>query len=430
MLLRKDLKKAPNLPGIYFFKNKAGKILYIGKALNLRLRLLSYIDTKTLSAAKQRMIAEAAKVEWKECESEIEALIEEAVAIKRFRPKYNIVFRDDKQYLFVGFTREKFPKIFITHQTQKLRTENYKLKTDYIGPFTEALSLRLVLKSLQKIFPYCTCRERHKRPCQRYEIGRCLGICCADEKFFADANEHQNNYKKNIRAIKTVLKGKRPKVLKNLEKEMHGFSRERNFEEARKIRDQIFALENIFKHAPVIRRELDPERQKALVLAKELLGLADIPRRIEGYDISNLQGKNAVGSMVVFYEGAPKKEDYRLFKIRYKKTPDDIAMLQEVLLRRLRHDEWPLPDLFLIDGGLGQLNAAKQVLDLYQLTIPVVALAKREEELWVSSKKKFQLKRLSPAVLYLFQNIRNEAHRFAINFHRKHRSKTLLDPEL
>src|SRR3989338_9219206 len=134
--------------------------------------------------------------------------------------------------------------------------------------------------------------------------------------------------------------------------------------------------------------------------------------------------------MVVFYEGAPKKEDYRLFKIRYKNPPaggaNDTAMLQEVLLRRLKHDEWPLPDLFLIDGGLGQLNVAKKVLELYKLDIPVVALAKKEEELWVSSSRKFTLKQLSPILLHLFQHIRNESHRFAINFHKIRRSRALL----
>ena len=251
------------------------------------------------------------------------------------------------------------------------------------------------------------------------------GNICLKNPPAEDARE--TIYKKNVRAIKNVLKGRRQDVLKTLEKEMRELSKNQNFEEARMVRDQLFALENIFRHAAVIRRELDPERVKTLVLVKELLGLPDIPRRIEGYDISNLQGKNAVGSMVVFYEGAPKKEDYRLFKIRFKETPNDIAMLQEVLLRRLKHDEWPLPDLFLIDGGLGQLNAAKHVLGLYQLKLTVAALAKREEELWVGPKKKFELKRLAPSLLYLFQHIRNEAHRFAVTFHRKRRSRTAFD---
>lgn len=418
MLSRKDFKKAPNGPGIYFFKDKNGKILYIGKAANLRLRLLSYADLKTLGPAKERMIKEAARVEWRRLESEVEALIEEALAIKQFKPRYNIVFRDDKQYLFVGFSKEKFPKIIVTHQKKK----NF----EYIGPFTEGVSLRTVLQSLRRIFPYCTCKERHKRPCVRSEIGRCLGICCADEKFFEDAKEREKNYRKNIRAIKNILRGRRQDVLKTLEKEMHEFSRKQNFEEARKVRDQLFALENIFKHAPIIRRELNPERLKALILAKEILGLADVPRRIEGYDISNIQGANAVGSMVAFENGEPKKEDYRLFKIRLKKTPDDIAMLQEVLMRRLRHDEWLLPDLFLVDGGIGQLNAARKILKFFNLEIPAVALAKREEELWISPHKKLPLKNLSPLLLHLFQHLRNEAHRFAITFHRKRRKKTLL----
>ena len=417
MLTRKDFQKAPNAPGIYFFKNKTGKILYIGKAVNLRLRLLSYADPNAIEARKRKMLEEARRVEWKECESEIEALIEEAAAIKQYKPPYNIVFRDDKQYLFVGFGKEKFSRIIIAHQRNK--------NLEYIGPFTDAGSLRLVLKSIRKIFPYCTCKEKHKRLCIRAQIGRCLEICCLKNPPAEDARE--TIYKKNVRAIKNVLKGRRQDVLKTLEKEMRELSKNQNFEEARMVRDQIAALENIFRHAAVIRRELDPERVKTLVLVKELLGLPDIPRRIEGYDISNLQGKNAVGSMVVFYEGAPKKEDYRLFKIRFKETPNDIAMLQEVLLRRLKHDEWPLPDLFLIDGGLGQLNAAKHVLGLYQLKLTVAALAKREEELWVGPKKKFELKRLAPSLLYLFQHIRNEAHRFAVTFHRKRRSRTAFD---
>ncbi|OGF65966.1 hypothetical protein A2757_01140 [Candidatus Giovannonibacteria bacterium RIFCSPHIGHO2_01_FULL_48_47] len=416
MLSRKDFKKAPSSPGIYFFSAKGGKILYIGKAANLRLRLLSYADTKTLGPAKEKMLEEAPKVEWRELESEVEALIEEALAIKQYKPRYNIVFRDDKQYLFVGFSKEKFPKIIPTHQKKK----NF----EYIGPFTEGVSLKIVLKSLQKIFPYCTCKEKHRRPCVRAEIGRCPGFCCL--KNVEHSMFNIKSYQKNVSAVKNILRGRKQDVLKTLEKEMHRFSQIQNFEEARKIRDQIFALENIFKHAPIIRREMNPERLKALVLAKEILGLADVPRRIEGYDISNIQGTSAVGSMVVFDNGEPKKEDYRLFKIRFKKTPDDTAMLQEVLIRRLRHDEWPLPDLFLIDGGVGQLNAARKVLDLYQLKIPAVALAKREEELWLGSRKFIPLKQVSPVLLHLFQHIRNESHRFAITFHRKRRSRSLL----
>ena len=416
MLTRKNFKKAPSKPGIYFFLDKTGKILYIGKAVNLKLRLLSYADTKTLGPAKEKMVKESTRVRWQEFESEAEALIEEAIAIKARRPLYNIVFRDDKQYFFVGFSKDRFPRIILTHQRIK--------EFDLIGPFTDGGSLKSVLGSLKRIFPYCTCKEKHKRPCVRSQIGRCLEICCLKNPPEWDIRE--KIYKKNIRAIKNILRGRKQYVLKSLERKMKAFSKKQNFEEAEKKRDRFFALENVFRHAPIIKRELNPERAKALVLAKDLLSLPDLPQRIEGYDISNIQGTNAVGSMVVFYDGEPKKEDYRLFKICYKKTPDDTAMHQEVLLRRLKHDEWPLPDLFLIDGGLGQLNVVKKVLELYKLDIPVVALAKKEEELWVSSSRKFPLKQLSPILLHLFQHIRNESHRFAINFHKIRRSRALL----
>ena len=446
MLTREDFKKTPSGPGIYFFKDKSGKTLYIGKAQNLKLRLLSYADLKMVEPRKRQMLKEAKKIEWRELESDIEALIEEAIAIKRYKPRYNVLFRDDKQYFFVGFTRsaspwqarKKFPKIFLTHQkkqlksTSKLKTINYKLKTDFIGPFTDGGALKMVMRSLQKIFPYCTCKEKHNRPCVRSEIGRCLGICCIDEKYanksFNDRNQREKTYAKNIRAIKNVLSGKKQNVVKNTECEMKAASKTMRFEDARKLRDQIFSLENIFRHQAIIKRELDPERHKALTLIQEMLSLPDIPHRIEGYDISNLQGSSAVGSMVVFEEGKPKKSDYRLFKIRLKadKGSNDTAMIQEMLSRRLKHDEWPLPDLFLIDGGLGQFNAAKKVLQFYNLTTPLASLAKREEELWINPQKKLKLKKLPPSLLFLFQHIRNEAHRFAINFHRKRRSKAIL----
>lgn len=431
MLTRVDFKKAPHSPGIYFFKNTDGKILYVGKAQNLKLRLLSYANLSRGEMVKLKMLEEANKIEWRELTSNIEALIEEAIAIKRYRPKYNIVFRDDKNYFFVGITKEKFSRVIKTHQPMReVRLQEISRsrisRADFFGPYTDGWAIKSVLRSLQKIFPYCICKEKHKRPCLYSDIGKCLGVCCVkDEKIFPDWEERERNYRKNISAIRKILSGKRKDVIKKLEREMKKFSEEQNFEEALRKRDQIQALDNIFRHRHIVLRELDPERLKALVTAKDLLELKDIPLRIEGYDISNLQGTNAVGSMVVFEEGSPKKSDYRLFKIRIKNTPDDTAMHKEVLLRRLKHDEWPLPDLILIDGGLGQWNAAKKILVESDLNIPLASLAKREEELWLGKDKKIELKKMPPSLLHLFQHIRNESHRFAINFHRDRRSKTL-----
>ncbi len=441
MLGRKDYKKAPLDPGIYFFRGEGDKILYVGKARNLRGRLLSYADLARQEPAKLRMLREAVRIEWTVLESEIEALIEEAIAIKQFKPPYNILFRDDKQYLYVAFTAGPFPYLFFTHQklrspNYKLKTINYKLNADYIGPFTDGSAVKLALKSLRRVFPFCTCKETHARPCLRSEIGRCLGVCCLTwvsdtqvEKFFPDAKERKKQYLKNIRAIKNILRGRKKSVIEELERDMTRLGKERKFEEAAAARDQLRALDNIFRHRRIIMRELDPERTKALLTAKELLGLPVIPHRIEGYDISNIQGAHAVGSMVVFENGQPKKSDYRRFAIRLK-TPggkaDDFAMLQEVLFRRLRHPEWPLPNLFLIDGGKGQLSSAKAILEAAHIAIPVVSLAKREEELWLDSEKSIALKRVPPPLLFLFQHIRNEAHRFAISFHRKKRSRGFL----
>src|SRR3989344_1295864 len=215
MLTRKNFKKAPSKPGIYFFLDKTGKILYIGKAVNLKLRLLSYADTKTLGPAKEKMVKESTRVRWQEFESEAEALIEEAIAIKARRPLYNIVFRDDKQYFFVGFSKDRFPRIILTHQRIK--------EFDLIGPFTDGGSLKSVLGSLKRIFPYCTCKEKHKRPCVRSQIGRCLEICCLKNPPEWDIRE--KIYKKNIRAIKNILRGRKQYVLKSLERKMKAFSK-------------------------------------------------------------------------------------------------------------------------------------------------------------------------------------------------------------
>ncbi|MBI2610162.1 UvrB/UvrC motif-containing protein [Candidatus Giovannonibacteria bacterium] len=435
MLTREDFKKAPSSPGIYFFKDGAGKIIYIGKAQNLKLRLLSYANGNLVEARKKTMLEEAATIEWRELSSDIEALIEEAIAIKRYKTKYNIEFRDDKQYFFVVFlkpmkiSKQKFPRVVITHQPQ---TINHKLKTVFIGPFTDGAALKSVLRMLERAFPYCTCKVIHMRPCVRSEIGRCLGICCVEEKemkkYFPDWKKRERIYFKNIRRVRSILTGRKKDVITALTREMKQAAKNQNFENAKISRDQIRAVENVFRHRPFIKREINPERLHALALAEALLKLPDIPIRIEGYDMSNLKGKDAVGSMVVFENGEPAKSEYRLFKIRMKNPEtggDDTAMIQEVLSRRLRHDEWPLPDMIMIDGGLGQWSAAKKVLDLYQIPIPLTSLAKREEELWIGPSEKYALKNLSPKLLHLFGHIRNEAHRFAITFHRNRRAKSL-----
>ena len=435
--MKKQPPNIPKSPGVYFFREKK-KIIYVGKAQNLKIRLASYFNGRSPDTRKKQMTAQAGSLTWQKTESDVEALILEAELIKKHRPKYNVLMRDDKQYLYVVFTREEFPKIIFTHQPTKNQT--------HIGPFTDAWAVRYILKSLRRAFPYCTCKEIHKRRCQMAEIGRCLGVCCLDKSKFeaAEYSGLKKTYQKNIRYIKNILSGKHNRVRSVLEKEMKKASYRQNYEMAGQILNQIQALENIFKHRFIIKRDDIIYKNKGLEYLRNLLDLKKPPKRIEAYDISNIQGKFAVGSMVVFTEGQPDKNEYRKFRIRMPNQPNDTAMIREILTRRLNHPEWPLPDVILIDGGKPQLNAALAIFrhrppsrkasaeHSKSEDIKVIALAKREEELYLPAQaglpdgKIIKLKNGPPSLLHLSQHLRNEAHRFAITYHRKRRSAKYL----
>jgi len=389
----------------------------------LRSRLSSYFLKSTLlEAAKRRMLREAEHITWQETETEIEALLLEASLIKKHIPPYNIVMRDDKQYLFVGFSKERFPRIFFTHQPLSLGTRNMKHETQFIGPFTESRIIKNLLRSLRKTFPYCTCKTNHNRVCQRGELGLCARICC-QKNYNATRNEY-GAYAKNIRFLKNVLQGKQKQLLHRFHTDMNHASKHQEFETAARLRNYVYALKRIFEHHSPLKKEYAMENQKGLHELRLLLKLPSYPKRIEGYDISNIQGTHAVGSMVVFTDGIADKNMYRKFRIRTVKGANDTAMLREVLTRRLTHSDWPLPDIMLIDGGRGQLNAARKAV---QGNLIIVSLAKREEELYAPNRKTpFKLQEMPRSLLYLLQQIRNEAHRFAISYYRKQHKKYII----
>ena len=437
--MQEKRKEIPSHPGVYFFKGPKGEILYVGKAVNLRQRLGSYFRESTLhTPAKIKMLEEATDITWRETESEIEALITEAFLIKRHRPRYNILMRDDKNYYFVAFTKENFPRVFLTHQpfdtslfslTEKdAGRKKSDIKFSYVGPFTEGASIKRVLRMLRRIFPYCTCSEKHIRLCQNAGLNLCLGDCCLRAP--EELNISLETYKKNIASIKNILSGKHKKLVLDLEAEMERASEDKNFERAAKIRDQLFGLERIFAHSLVIKKDLAGQGQKALVELQILLQLKEIPVRIEGYDISNIQGNFAVGSMVVFTDGMPDKDEYRKFKIKTISGANDPAMINEVIRRRLTHPEWPRPNVMLIDGGKTQLAAALSARKGARLgeekDMKIISIAKREEELYIPGRSQpLKLQRMPIYLLHLIQQIRDEAHRFAISYYRKvHRAKT------
>ena len=443
VLEKEKISKLPKTPGVYAFK-KGRAFLYIGKASNIRERVKNHF--RQSGTGNNTFVEKSSKISFIKTASEIEALILEANLIKKYEPKYNVAWRDDKNYFYAAATKELFPRIFVTHQ---LKPRNGNIQ--YIGPFVDGRALKTVLKTPQKVFPYRTCRARSeklpKRPCLLYQIERCPAPCITSIKNKKSLLNRKRNYRKNIKNLINILKGKKPQVISKLKKEMKKASDNQDFEKAKLIRDQILALEKIMAHSQIF--FLHPfvpisARNKDIFLCweriqenvKKLLETKKNIKRIEGYDISNIQGKQAVGSMVVFIEGKPVKSLYRKFKIKYKdKTvkkgePNDPAMIKEIISRRLNHSEWQKPDVILVDGGKPQLGAALKALqkDTKNQFIKVIALAKKENKLYIEGKKEsIFLRNVNQKISNLILQIRDESHRFAISYHKKLRKKILLE---
>lgn len=454
--LKEQIKKLPTESGIYLFKNSKNRSLYIGKALNLRNRAKSYL--KTSNPRLQQMILETKKVDFIETGGDIEALILESQYIKKYQPPFNIMLRDDKQYAFVVFGEDEYPKIFITHQPEKdivsskyhvVRNDNklknhttyYKLHTtdSYIGPFTEVGALKTTLRLLRRIFPYCTCTQTHHNYCLNYHIGKCPGFCCLKQQNqnLKLKNQNAKFYEKNIQHIKSILSGKKSSVTKNLEKEMKTLSKKQKYEKAQELQYKIKKIKRVFENARII-QDLPPfmiyhKDSQTMDFLQTLLNLRTPLRRIECYDIANIQGKHAVGAMVVFTNGQPDKNEYRKFKIYTKQTSDDTGMLKEVLTRRFNHSEWPYPDLIIIDGGKGQLSASLKAVSNFQFPISkkleIIALTKNEKHMGykiiTENGKEISLSKLPLNTKNFLLQIDSEAHRFAISYYRQLHRKSI-----
>ncbi|MBI4160364.1 MAG: GIY-YIG nuclease family protein [Candidatus Yanofskybacteria bacterium] len=446
-----DKKQFPANAGVYFFRNKNGQILYIGKAANLRNRLKSYFDSRSKDPRILKMLELAEKADWQETDSEIEALILESQLIKKHKPAFNVMLRDDKQYFYVEFSEDNFTKIFLTHQPGKSAKNR-------IGPFTDGAAIKTALGVLRRTFPFCTCKQKHNNYCLNYHIGKCPGFCCLKKPMHetSDAKDATKIYGKNIRAIRDVISGRRASLIKSLKKEMDILAKNEEFEKAAELRDKIEKLKKVFANAGIIRHSaLDiryPNSEKLrygiLKDLAESLKLNRSPMRIEGYDVANMQGEYAVGAMVVFINGQPSKNRYRKFKIRGGTGPNDIAMLREILIRRCSHPEWTFPDLIIVDGGKAHLNIARSVISgiatkqKSRIThlphrrrsktsdIPIVALTKNDKHrgshIFTENKKTaILLADLPIAVRNLILQIDSEAHRFAISYYRKLHKSTL-----
>ena len=433
--IRKQIKTFPAEPGLYFMKGSADKVLYIGKAKNLRSRVASYFqpggEPVTSRGPKiAEMLNKVKAVDFLETANEVDAVLQEARLIKDIRPPYNTVLVDDKTFPYLEIvTGEDFPGVYIT---RKPRPRGSRL----FGPFAGAKDLRGVLVVLQKIFKFRTCRlnisegdpkRKFFRPCLLYSIKQCTAPCAA--------KINKGEYKKLISDFIRFLRSKRSTILRQLKEQMAEAAEGFKYEKAAMLRDRIRLIERLDRRGTPD-ENVQPEvfaadPTEALEQLQKLLQAPQPVRIIEGIDVANIAGTESVGSLVKFIDGRPFKSGYRRFKIKTVKGIDDYAMIAEVVKRRYKYalaGEELWPDLVLIDGGLGHLRAAEKAFRQMKAPIPRIAsIAKREEEIFQQgSSKPLKLSAHSPA-RKLLQYVRDEAHRFAQHYHHILRSKKMLN---
>lgn len=412
MGLKEKLKNLPKLPGVYMFKDTEGTVLYIGKAKNLSKRVSSYFKENTPRSIRQMSLLEHIKdLDYIVTTSEEEALIYEANLIKENKPKYNVELKDDKSFPLLKLTlKEKFPRLIISRK--KLNDGSR-----YFGPYTRVKLLRKAVTLMKGIFPLRTCKNIKDHVCLSYHIGQCLGPC------IGKVNEKE--YQEVIRELILFLQGKKKRLLKELTEKMKEVSKEENFEEAAIIRNRISALSEV----PGKKMRDYSGWGDVAVKLKKILRLPRLPIRIEAFDVSNIQGKEASGSMVYFYNGKPDKSNYRKFKIKGVEDIDDYSMIREIVKRRykrLKEEDGVFPDLIIIDGGKGHLGVAyDELVRLNLRRIPIISIAKEKERIYTRSSRMPLDINKDGELLHFIQRIRDEAHRFALKYHHKLRQKKL-----
>jgi len=407
MGIKEKIKSFPDSSGVYLMKDRRGAILYVGKASSLKRRISSYFQ-KPPTRKIQALLERISDIDYIQTTSSAQALLLENSLIKKHKPYYNAALKDDKSYPYIKISsKDKFPRISIVRR-------NKEKAARYYGPYTNAKLLKSALKSIRVIFPFRSCQKMPKAPCLYLHLKLCPGMCIGKIS--------QDVYRKNLRQLELFLQGKYKQLLSELTVKMHQAAKNEAFEEAAALRDKIDSL------TETIARTKEPHKQDILLALQKTLKLTKLPYRIEAFDVSEISGSAFCGSMVSFIGGWPNKNNYRKFRIKTVKAVDDYAMMCEILRRRYSSKELkkiPHPDLILIDGGKGHLSCAqKELKSLGLARIPVIALAKRLETIYTPGGEVLNLSGGSK-VLHLLQRIRNEAHRFAISYHRKLRQKKM-----
>ncbi len=412
-MIRQELDKLelPAEPGVYFWKDAEGKILYIGKATSLRDRVRSYFAPdviKTRGAHIVDMVFKATIVTYEVTHTVLEALILEANLIKKYKPYYNTKEKDDKSFNVVVITKEDFPRIILVRQKDldtrnktvtlpRLGLQNCKYDAVF-GPFPSGPSVREALKIIRHIFPF-----RDRASAQKDKEAFYRQIALAPD---VSNSEAAKEYRKNIGRIKLILQGKMQSLIKGLKKEMTEAAKREAFEEANVLKQKVFALEHI-QDISLIKRDLERSSGEEVF-------------RLEAYDIAHLSGKQMVGVMTVVENSNPNKNEYRKFIIRGFDKANDAGALREVLVRRLAHTEWPYPNAIVVDGNIIQINVATEALKELQLDIPIIAVTKDERHRPKAISGNAELVEAHKFAILLANN---EAHRFAITFHKLKRQK-------
>lgn len=442
-------KSLPTDPGCYIYRDQSGQVIYVGKAKNLRKRVSSYFSKEHSDQHIANLVNEIFDIEHIITDSELEAFILESNLIKKYQPYFNRDLKDDKNYIWIMLDkREDFPQLRIVRSKPKKNA-------DYLGPYHYTMPVKRILKRIRKIYPYRSCNRKivettnsegittikssDPKPCLYYHLGLCQAPCAGLVS--------KSQYRKNIKGIKTFFDKGHNELVEELKIQMAKYSVKQEYEKASEVRNKIMDLEYIKQRVSIesvdvdeigFKNEKNESSKRGLEEILQKLDYFEFPNKsefkIECFDISNIQGTNAVGSMVVFVDGKSNKDLYRKFKIKTKTTPDDFAMMREVLTRRFRSKRKDdksfgiYPDLVIVDGGKGQLSAVYKVLLSLNLDIPVIGLAKKHEEIFLIKENEGELKFLKRTLKYrsdgyfLIQRIRDESHRFAINYHRKLRS--------
>jgi len=444
--LEEKLKQLPKAPGVYFHKDGKGEIIYVGKAAVLRNRVRQYFQvSRNRDPKTEALVAEIVDLDWMVVDSELEALFLEAEMIRRYMPRYNILLRDDKA---MSYIRIDYDSDYPTVTTTRRPLDD---GARYFGPYFSTLAVRQSLKLLRRVFPFATSRQiGQKRATLYYHLGLDPGL--------EENKTALEDYRTNLRKLMAVIQGKRKTIVREVERDMKRAAKAADFEQAAKLRNQLFALQGLDKQVIFSDKEfLDISKDHALNELVDVLSLAAFPRRIEGYDISHMQGSDVVASMVVFTNGVSNKAEYRKFKTKINQN-NDFYNMNETIKRRLsdkNRKAWGVPSLVLIDGGKGQLDAAIQARDAAGCPqMPFIGLAKREEQIVVEKQRsnvtlnESSLHKLggfatetddfivvnlphNTNVVKLLQRIRDESHRFAVSYHsvlkEKRQTSSLLD---